>query len=168
MLLIQLYSDASMWRNVTFTVGEVGEVFQLQTWTQAVLNNNDKNDMIKKKKTKHRTLEVSFHTRTVMKLNGPLVASLVQLEQLPPYIRLFLMLHLKNCIEYVITVYQHPCNSQTLYPLHHSPKKSSSLKMHRRNRYFCYSGLNYKYGTIHKHIFIEMDKCVVMLTLMQH
>lgn len=83
MLLIQLYSDASVWRNVTSTVGEVGEVFQLQTWTQAGLNNNDKNDMIKKKE-KNRTLEVSFHTRTVMKLFGPLVASLVQLEQLPP------------------------------------------------------------------------------------
>lgn len=54
MLLIQLYSDASMWRNVTFTVGEVGEVFQLQTWTQAVLNNNDKNDMIKKTQKKQK------------------------------------------------------------------------------------------------------------------
>lgn len=33
MLRMQLYSDESMWKNIAFTVGEVEEVFQLQTWT---------------------------------------------------------------------------------------------------------------------------------------
>lgn len=58
MLLIQIYLDVSVWMHqyISFTVGEVGEVFRLQTWTQAVLNNNDNILKNNKNKTKTRTL----------------------------------------------------------------------------------------------------------------
>lgn len=119
---------ASMWRNHSFTVGEVVEVFQLQALTQAVLNSNNYVWNIKKE-----------HWRFLFSL-GLLWSSPV--HQWPPWWRnnylyinprmwkkplLVYKAHLTwlDCIECVISVYQHPCNSQTLHPFPRNTTKST-------------------------------------------